>query len=94
MFQSYQSKQINPDENSLVENLNSLCGFNRINPNRSILTQEEDWKKDRWYQGFNRINPNRSIPTSIDTINIETLFDKFQSYQSKQINPDITEECK
>ena len=63
MFQSYQSKQINPDENSLVENLNSLCGFNRINPNRSILTQEEDWKKDRWYQGFNRINPNRSIPT-------------------------------
>ena len=37
---------------------------------------------------FNRINPNRSIPTMVPAYNThtETLF---QSYQSKQINPDI-----
>ena len=39
---------------------------------------------------FNRINPNRSIPTQI-TRDLKINFKAtFQSYQSKQINPDTT----
>ena len=37
---------------------------------------------------FNRINPNRSIPTSLD-IHESEFEEEFQSYQSKQINPDL-----
>jgi len=38
--------------------------------------------------GFNRINPNRSIPTEEDMEPDDVSIIKFQSYQSKQINPD------
>ena len=76
MFQSYQSKQINPDENSLVENLNSLCGFNRINPNRSIPTPKDFYfpnKPNEKFQSYQsrQINLDRSIPTK------EWVFRKF-----------------
>ena len=37
---------------------------------------------------FNRINPNRSIPT-IHQMYMHVLEHGFQSYQSRQINPDI-----
>ena len=37
---------------------------------------------------FNRINPNRSIPTNIESWGYDCYY-LFQSYQSRQINPDF-----
>ena len=37
-FQSYQSRQINPDYGLVTELLNEKLGFNRINQDRSIPT--------------------------------------------------------
>ena len=66
-----------------------LRSFNRINPNRSIPTSSllkllllRCWR-------FNRINPNRSIPTLPGAGKTSTAEALFQSYQSKQINPDL-----
>ena len=62
-------------------------GFNRINPNRSIPTNKRiecTWTRSH---SFNRINPNRSIPTKTEKLGYAHAFG-FQSYQSKQINPD------
>ena len=39
---------------------------------------------------FNRINPNRSIPTSKNMLGKPVIIVVFQSYQSKQINPDLS----
>ena len=64
-FQSYQSRQINPDQFIFV--LTAI-------PTRT---------------SFNRINPNSSIPTTETGYCVVKLFDEFQSYQSKQINPDF-----
>ena len=41
-----------------------------------------------WFLCFNRINPNRSIPTILQK-NASKKLKVFQSYQSKQINPDM-----
>ena len=86
-FQSHQSKQINPDTKYLVWIYLLVSCFNRINPNRSIPT----FKTYLWFSyrnwSFNRINPNRSIPTP-DKVEIDRRALVFQSYQSKQINPD------
>ena len=38
---------------------------------------------------FNRINPNSSIPTNDDILVEVPSLTEFQSYQSKQINPDM-----
>ena len=38
---------------------------------------------------FNRINPNRLIPTFSALDKRSDLTIEFQSYQSKQINPDV-----
>ena len=37
---------------------------------------------------FNRINPNRTIPT-MRSYDVTLTCEKFQSYQSKQNNPDL-----
>ena len=37
---------------------------------------------------FNRINPNRSIPTLRNAVGLRGVKSMFQSYQSRQINPD------
>ena len=41
--------------------------------------------------GFNRINPNSSIPTPENPLPVVTTTNWFQSYQSKQINPDFVD---
>ena len=114
-FQSYQSKQINPDQVYTEWGWYDLPRFNRINPNRSIPTSENSYSDTnntsrvsivsiqtdqsrpvlvRIPDGlselsFNRINPNRSIPTRDLGCFATRLIAKFQSYQSKQINPDL-----
>ena len=87
-FQSYQSKQINPDNwyHQLI--FEATWRFNRINPNRSIPTMLGLYLMDMKLKCFNRINPNRSIPTVLDALREKKLGKGFQSYQSKQINPD------
>ena len=41
LFQSYQSKQINPDDaKAQQDKANAVLGFNRINPNRSFPTKD------------------------------------------------------
>ena len=45
-----------------MDNDQKRC-FNRINPNRSILTEKDLIEKLKKKYGFNRINPNRSILT-------------------------------
>ena len=42
-----------------------------------------------WNSCFNRINPNRLIPTYLTAKDLLAL-QSFQSYQSKQINPDCS----
>ena len=87
-FQSYQSKQINPDEMMWVLNGLKRLSFQsyqskQINPDFI----EAQTVTANPFKSFNRINPNRSIPTS-NIMDLDTLIKKFQSYQSKQINPD------
>ena len=64
-FQSYQFRQINPDEGN-INLLHKLQdeSFNRINSGRSIPTKA--WYNHLIYEEicFNRINSGRSIPTS------------------------------
>ena len=65
-FQSYQSKQINPDLAITPADISAVPNcFNRINPDRSIptLTGLPLW--NGLTTGFNRINPDRSIPTTV-----------------------------
>ena len=74
----------------------STCGWHFWDNSVSIVSIQTDhsrpiesWNEKAYYYAcFNRINPNRSIPTK------HIYFPKvnenwFQSYQSKQINPDI-----
>ena len=86
-FQSYQSKQINPDVDGLVILLYGDACFNRINPNRLIPTVNMWQNPYRMQPSFNRINPNRLIPTTTEPLQ-RLKRSAFQSYQSKQINPD------
>ena len=88
-FQSYQSKQINPDENiaTLKEHADEEVSIVSIQTDQSRLVKESS--AHGLVQGrFNRINPNRSIPTWGNLILHRWLLLLFQSYQSKQINPD------
>ena len=63
-FQSYQSKQINPDFMVCSQtNSRLISRFNRINPNRSIPTIGEQYYENTCRHRFNRINQDRSIPT-------------------------------
>ena len=64
--------------------------FNRINSGRSIPTRwERRLSRVITPRGFNRINSGRSIPTYNMGI-FNTLCDTmFQSYQFRQINPDL-----
>ena len=87
-FQSYQSKQINPDKKKIGPKLTGIRCFNRINPNRSIPTCIQTGVGMTYQDSFNRINPNRSIPTLQKNANKKLKVEEFQSYQSKQINPD------
>ena len=62
-FQSYQSKQINPDADEKAENAVLKQKFQsyqskQINPDYAHYIDEYSLM-----YGFNRINPNRSIPT-------------------------------
>ena len=45
-FQSYQSRQINPDRPLVTPTTAELPGFNRINPNRSIPTTHMSTKAE------------------------------------------------
>ena len=77
-----------PTSGYVLSSVVTKIRFNRINPNRSIPTHAKAISMVSILSSFNRINPNRSIPTS-DWYNSrfhDTL--RFQSYQSKQINPD------
>ena len=65
-------------------------GFNRINSGRSIPTVSGTGTIDELYKSFNRINSGRSIPTAIISTIITFKVVKFQSYQFRQINPDIS----
>ena len=92
LFQSYQSKQINPDL-FIRHNIDSTdMGFNRINPNRSIPTggdanvAEALGDEFQSYQS-KQINPDKPV----DDSKIEYQYERFQSYQSKQINPDCVQ---
>ena len=89
LFQSYQSKQINPDHFDEKE-------VNEINEVSIVSIQTDQSRRFIIHTvlclgctGFNRINPNRSIPTWIIRIYSASLA-MFQSYQSKQINPDLS----
>ena len=94
MFQSYQSKQINPDDAA-------ECIIKKVPEIVSIVSIQTDQSRPEVIQQinfytitcFNRINPNRSIPTSIGQDKIKENHTKFQSYQSKQINPDLWRCC-
>ena len=75
-FQSYQSKQINPDKEETVDYLTGKDRFNRINPNRSIPTPKDFYfpnKPNEKFQSYQsrQINLDRSIPTK------EWVFRKF-----------------
>ena len=87
-FQSYQSKQINPDELGLYCGTTIVVRFNRINPNRSILTIQYSCSRQslEMFQSYQskQINPDCFIEAQ--TVASNPLF---QSYQSKQINPDL-----
>ena len=91
-FQSYQSKQINPDLRKSSRGMSLRMKFQsyqskQINPDIVYL------RTDRGCRiacgGFNRINPNRSIPTATTQSHENVSKYAFQSYQSKQINPDL-----
>ena len=87
-FQSYQSRQINPDQKKMRRWKWPVNSFNRINPDRSIPTST-------W--GDNSTETNSVSIVSIQTdqsrlCKIQTPTEKdfkFQSYQSRQINPDV-----
>ena len=63
-FQSYKSRQINPDLLRIKSHYISKRSFNRINSDRSIPTGTGTIPKCRNWICFNRINPSRLIPTS------------------------------
>ena len=64
--------------------------FNRINSGRSIPTTNYDTdSRVVTYHGFNRINSGRSIPTISVALFCLSMFSVFQSYQFRQINPDL-----
>ena len=62
--------------------------FNRINPNRSIPTRYQTLLEIRSQASFNRINPDKAIPTFKEICG-NLADEKFQSYQFRQINPDV-----
>ena len=88
-FQSYQSKQINPDPVLDALRDKKLGKFQsyqsrQINPDKDILTDALcGFQKFQSYQS-KQINPDdeQKYREALDFI-------KFQSYQSKQINPDV-----
>ena len=48
-FQSYQSRQINPDTSAAASWIRHSLSFNRINPDRSIPTSDESWGFNCYY---------------------------------------------
>ena len=87
-FQSYQSKQINPDEqkHAWETRYHSRVSIVSIQTDQSRPSRGSAWLLPPT-PSFNRINPNRSIPTSLAP-RMRQQEIPFQSYQSKQINPD------
>ena len=86
VFQSYQSKQINPDPVLDALRDKKLGKFQsyqsrQINPDWVEVTFSAMSRNS-----FNRINPNRSIPTWSFPNGFATLKWAFQSYQFRQIN--------
>ena len=82
------NRSIPTHESQWINQIWKIRRFNRINPNRSIPTQRCGKSPQTIIWGFNRINPNRSIPTIRVPQDVSELEMRFQSYQSKQINPD------
>ena len=68
-----------------------IASSDRNNPDRSIPTGFLSTKQAIVRIRFNRINQDRSIPTCEYPYVIMEGTQEFQSYQSKQINPDIFE---
>ena len=88
VFQSYQFRQINPDS-CIFTCFDTECAV-------SIVSIQADQSRlcDCWcmscttIKGFNRINSGRSIPTQLIRVKFQKL-PQFQSYQFRQINPDL-----
>ena len=87
-FQSYQSKQINPDIISADISVAESWSFNRINPNRSIPTWKTYPKRKEALRAFQSYQSRQINPDMIIEHGRRMMFITFQSYQSKQINPD------
>ena len=87
LFQSYQSKQNNPDRVPIMLELLEIKCFNRINPNRTIPTRKNSLKTTVpiLFQSYQSKQINPDVNLAIRFLCILALF---QSYQSKQINPD------
>ena len=81
-FQSYKSRQINPDEGWMKYTIFLIREFQSYQSRLRIIRSI-----GLWNVRFNRINPDSSIPTrNYALIDLASLIG-FQSYQSKQINP-------
>ena len=87
-FQSYQSKQINPDASWIrLNSTDSYSCFNRINPNRSIPTRLRLARHEKHYTvSIVSIQTDQSRPDAYGVMG--ATINLFQSYQSRQINPD------
>ena len=86
-FQSYQFRQINPDNAAEHSTVKKVFGFQsyqfrQINPDATC-----GLINSRCRICFNRINSGRSIPTSVSEFISNCLHQPFQSYQFRQINP-------
>ena len=87
-FNRINSDRSIPTRKLLLSRAGGIC-FNRINSDRSIPTRKELSVLRYTKTSFNRINSDRSIPTQAigkDGISVQSMF---QSYQFRQINPDV-----
>ena len=87
-FQSYQSKQFNPDAEDTIYIVSLIFLFQsyqsrQINPDATPVGVSLTG-----LPRFNRINLDRSVPNLADENWLDVAMSRFQSYQSKQINPD------
>ena len=89
-FQSYQFMQINPDEGTFLSSTGQIiCRFNRINSCRSIPTQSQyDRSPPCPEVSIVSIQADQSRRVQEQYPNAE--IELFQSYQFRQINPDIS----
>ena len=94
LFQSNKSRQINPNMSRQIQTASVTTRFKRINSDRSIPILPIPMVLAIIPVGFNRINQDRSIPTFSGSHMAGIATGKFQSYQSKQINPDVAKRCR